>query len=174
MTEELSQKQKRFAREYMVDFDVPAAYVRAGYSEKSARSAGGRLLRDSRMKAYIAELGAEAEEQASLDQSQVIKNLIEDRKDARAAGQFGPAVRADELMGKHFAMFTDVSKNVVVDDMTPEESMRDLCTENGVLNVPAHKVGIELLRLLRVPKWKRDQEPTQPAPTQPALRMVKK
>ena len=72
MTEELSQKQKRFAREYMVDFDVPAAYVRAGYSEKSARSAGGRLLRDPRMKAFIAELGIEAAERADLTVDSVL------------------------------------------------------------------------------------------------------
>ena len=86
MADELSQKQKRFGREYMVDFDVPAAYVRAGYSEKSARSAGGRLLRDSRMKAYIAELGAEAEEQASLDQSQVIKKAMMANANPRGLG----------------------------------------------------------------------------------------
>ena len=167
MTEELSQKQKRFGREYMVDLDVPAAYVRAGYSEKSARSAGGRLLRDSRMKAYIAELGAKAEEQASLDQSQVIKNLIEDRKDARAAKQYGPAVRADELMGKHFAMFTDVSKNVVVDDIPPEDAITDLCTQNGIVHETARVLFMQGLEALKTPYHPDDEDPTPPAPTQP-------
>ena len=164
MTEELSQKQKRFGREYMVDFDVPAAYVRAGYSEKSARSAGGRLLRDSRMKAFIEELGVEAAERADLTIDSVLKNLREDRKAARAAGQYGPAVRADELLGKYLAMFTDVSKNVVVDDIPAEEALRDLCTKNGVLNAPALKAGMEMLRLLHAPMPPRNEEPTQPDP----------
>ena len=88
MTKELSEQQKKFGREYMVDFDVPAAYTRAGYSEKSAQSAGSRLLRDSRMQAFIAELGVEAAERADLNIDGVLKNLREDRKGAIADGHW--------------------------------------------------------------------------------------
>ena len=164
MTDELSEKQKRFAREYLVDFDVPAAYVRAGYAAKSARSAGGRLLRDPRMKAYTDELGAEAAERADLTIDSVLKNLREDRKAARAANQYGPAVRADELLGKYLAMFTDVSKNVVKEDRTPEEIIRESSVVNGILNERALAAGLEWLRLLRAPIPPRNEEPTQPAP----------
>ncbi|MEE8152485.1 MAG: terminase small subunit [candidate division NC10 bacterium] len=164
MTDELNEKQKRFGREYMVDFDVSAAYTRAGYSEKSAQSAGSRLLRDPRMKAYIEELGVEAAERADLTIDSVLKNLREDRKAAREAGQYGPAVRADELLGKYLAMFTDVNKNVAVDDIPAEEALRDLCTKNGVLNAPALKAGMEMLRLLKAPMPPRNEEPTQPDP----------
>ena len=172
MTKELSEQQKQFGREYMVDFDVPAAYTRAGYSERSARSAGGRLLRDPRMKAFIADLGIEAAERADLTIDSVIKNLREDRKDARAANQYGPAVRADELLGKYLAMFTDVNKKVGVDDIPPEDAIRDLCTTNGVLNVPAHDLFMQGLEALRKPMPPRNEDPTPPAPTQPAPRMV--
>ena len=164
MTNELSEKQKRVAREYMVDFDVPAAYTRAGYSKKSARSAGGRLLRDPRMKAYIEELGVEAAERADLTIDSVLKNLREDRKAARAAGQYGPAVRADELLGKYLAMFTDVSKNVVVDDIPAEDAIRDLCTQNGVLHKTAQGYFMQGLEALKTPYMEDD---TPPAPTQP-------
>ncbi len=163
MTEELSQKQKRFAREYMVDFDVPAAYVRAGYSEKSARSAGGRLLRDSRMKAYIAELGVEAAERADLTIDSVLKNLREDRKAAREANQYGPAVRADELLGKYLAMFTDVNKNVDVVDISAEDAITDLCTQNGVVHEIARRLFMKGLEALKTPF----NPDTPPAPTQP-------
>ncbi len=166
MTDDLNEKQKQFGREYMVDFDVSAAYTRAGYSEKSAQSAGSRLCRDPRMKAYIEELGVEAAERADLTIDSVLNNLREDRKAAREAGQYGPAVRADELLGKYLAMFTDVSKNVTV-DIPPEDALRDLCTTNGVLNAPAHKAGMEMLRLLKAPIPPCDEEPTPPAPTQP-------
>ena len=167
MTEELSQKQKRFGCEYMVDFDVPAAYVRAGYSEKSARSAGGRLLRDPRMKAFIAELGVEAAERADLTIDSVLQNLRDDRKAARAANQYGPAVRADELLGKYLAMFTDVSKNVVVDDIPAEDAIRDLCTTNGVLHEIACAYFMQGLEALKTPFNPDDSnipEPTQPDP----------
>ncbi len=171
MTEELSQKQKKFGREYMVDHNVTAAYVRAGYAEKCAQSAGSRLMRDSRIQAYIAELEAEATERAGLSVDGVLKNLREDRDAARTAGQFGPAVRADELMGKHLAMFTDVSKNVVVDDAPAHEQITEMCTPNGIFNAPAQWHGLEMLRLLgdRVPSHNADRPP---APTQPAPRMV--
>ena len=173
MTEELSEKQKEFGRQYIIDRNTAAAYVRAGYGEKSAQSAGSRLLRDPRMKAFIAELGIEAAERADLTVDSVLKNLREDRKAARAAGQYGPAVRADELLGKYLAMFTDVTKNVEP-DVPAEQAITDLCTQNGVLNTPAQKAGMEMLRLLKAPMPPRNEEPTQPNPTKPALRVVKK
>ena len=165
MTGELSEKQKRFGREYMVDFDVRAAYVRAGYSEKSAQSAGSRLLRDPRMKAYIEELGVEAAERADLTIDSVLKNLREDRKAARAAGQFGPAVRADELLGKYLAMFTDVSKNVGVDDIPAEDAIKVLCTQNGVVHEIARSLFMQGLEALKTPYTPdTTPEPTQQAP----------
>ena len=172
MTEELSQKQKKFGREYMVDFNVADAYARAGYSKNGAQSGGSRLLRDSRIQAYIAELEAEATERAGLTVDGVLKNLREDRDAARKAGQFGPAVRADELMGKHLAMFTDVSKNVVVDDIPPEDAITDLCTQNGIVHETARVLFMQGLEALNTPYHPDDEEPTPPAPTQPAPRMV--
>ena len=168
MTDDLSEKQKRFGREYMVDFDVPAAYVRAGYSKKSARSAGGRLLRDPRMKAYIEELGVEAAERADLTIDSVLKNLREDRKAARAAGQYGPAVRADELLGKYLAMFTDVSKNVTPQQVSAEEGITNLCTQNGVVHETARRIFMHGLEVLKTPYNPDDEEPTNQTPTQPA------
>ena len=172
MAEELSQKQKRFGREYMVDLNVAAAYVRAGYSEKGAQSGGSRLLRDPRIQAYIAELEAEATERAGLSVDGVLKNLREDRDAARAAGQYGPAVRADELLGKYLAMFTDVSKNVVVDDIPPEDAITDLCTQNGIVHETARVLFMQGLEALKTPYHPDDEDPTPPAPTQPAPRMV--
>ncbi len=172
MAEELSQKQKRFGREYMVDLNVAAAYVRAGYSEKGAQSGGSRLLRDPRIQAYIAELEAEATERAGLTIDGVLNNLREDRDAARAAGQYGPAVRADELLGKYLAMFTDVSKNVVVDDIPPEDAITDLCTQNGIVHETARVLFMQGLEALKTPYHPDDEDPTPPAPTQPAPRMV--
>jgi hypothetical protein len=174
MTKELSQKQKKFGREYMVDFNVADAYVRAGYSKNGAQSGGSRLLRDPRIQAYIAELEAEATERAGLTIDGVLKNLREDRDAARKAGQFGPAVRADELMGKHLAMFTDVTKQTVTEKKAPEEIIRESSIVNGVLNERALAAGLEWLRLLRAPMPPRNEEPTQPDPEsgKPALEAV--
>ena len=172
MTDELSEKQKQFGREYVKDRNTAAAYVRAGYSQRCAQSAGSRLLRDPRMKAFVAELGVEAAERADLTIDSVLKNLRDDRDAARAANQYGPAVRADELLGKYLAMFTDVSKNVVVDDIPPEDAIRDLCTTNGVVHETARSLFMQGLEALNTPYHPDDEDPTPPAPTQPAPRMV--
>lgn len=170
MTEELSEKQKEFGRQYIIDRNTAAAYVRAGYGEKSAQSAGSRLLRNPRMKAFIAELGIEAAERSDLTVDSVLKNLREDRKAAREAKQYGPAVRADELLGKYLAMFTDVNKNVGVDDTPPEEAIRNLCTTNGVLHKTAQAYFMQGLEALNTP-YTEDDTPT-PTPTQDAPEMI--
>ena len=172
MAEELSQKQKRFGREYMVDLNVAAAYVRAGYSEKGAQSGGSRLLRDPRIQAYIAELEAEATERAGLTIDGVLNNLREDRDAARAAGQYGPAVRADELLGKYLAMFTDVNKNIDVPDIPVEDAVTEMCTKNGVVHEIARALIMQGVEALKTPYHPDDEDPTPPAPTQPAPRMV--
>lgn len=41
---ELNERQKMFAKEYIIDLNATQAAVRAGYSEKTARSQGQRLL----------------------------------------------------------------------------------------------------------------------------------
>ncbi len=87
MTKDLCRKQKKFGREYRVGFNVADAYVRAGDSRNGAQSGGSRLLRDSRIQACIPELEAEATERAGLTIDGVLKNLRENRDDARKAGQ---------------------------------------------------------------------------------------
>ena len=41
---DLNPKQKRFVAEYLVDLNATQAAIRAGYSKKTARSQGQRLL----------------------------------------------------------------------------------------------------------------------------------
>ena len=64
-------------------------------------------------------------------------------------------------------MFTDVSKNVSVDDIPPEEAIRDLCTKNGVLHEIACAYFMQGLEALKTPYNPHDAdipEPTQPDP----------
>ncbi len=163
MTDELNEKQKQFGREYVIDRNAAAAYVRAGYAKKCAQSAVSRLLRDPRMQAFLVELGIEIAERTGITTDLVVKNLIQDRKDARAAGQYGPAVRADELLGKTFGMFTDVNKNVVVEDISAEDAITNLCTQNGIVHETARRIFMHGLQVLKTPF----NPDTPPAPTQP-------
>ncbi len=121
----------------------------------------GRTLRFVR---FFAELGIEAAERADLTVDSVLKNLREDRKAARAAGQYGPAVRADELLGKYLAMFTDVSKNVGVPEIPVEDAVREMCTRNGVVHETARALIMQGVEALKTPYV---EDYTPPAPTQP-------
>lgn len=51
----LSPKKEKFVNEYLKDFNATQAAIRAGYSEKTARSQGQRLLTNADVKQGIAE-----------------------------------------------------------------------------------------------------------------------
>jgi len=53
MAETLTNKQAAFVREYLVDFNATQAAIRAGYSPKTARSQGARLLTNVDVNAAI-------------------------------------------------------------------------------------------------------------------------
>ena len=170
----LTPKQERFCHEYMVDLNATQAAIRAGYSEKTAQEQGSRLLSKVIVKTRISELQAEVAARTDVTIDDVIGMLRESYRDAKAANQHGPAVRAVELLGKRHGLFTDVHKQAVVDHKTPEELIRESSIVNGVLNERALAAGLEWLRLLRAPMPPRNEEPTQPdlESGKPALEVV--
>ncbi len=103
----LSARRLRFCQNYIsADTDREAA-IAAGYSEKSAHVAAARLLKDANVLAEITRRQEEASERADIKDDDVIRMLLEDREAARAAKQYGPAVRAAELLGRKLGMFKD-------------------------------------------------------------------
>ena len=78
---ELALKQEAFCREYVVDFNATRAAIRAGYSPKSARSTGHRLLTKDDISAEVAWLANERLERPILrieDSHRALKKIIED------------------------------------------------------------------------------------------------
>jgi phage terminase small subunit len=107
ITGTLTAKQERFCQEYTIDLNATAAARRAGYSEKTAEQQGSRLFRNVQVKARIAELQDEVAERNKLSVDGVVTNLAELRDKAVAAGQMGPAIRAQELIGRTIGAFVD-------------------------------------------------------------------
>lgn len=62
----LSAKQKRFVEEYAVDCNASAAARRAGYSQKTAKETGYRLLRQPHIANAVQEKMKQAEARAEL------------------------------------------------------------------------------------------------------------
>jgi len=71
----LTEKQKRFADEYLIDLNATQAATRAGYSEKTARSMGQRLLTNVDIEKYIQERISKREKRTEITQDRVLEEL---------------------------------------------------------------------------------------------------
>ena len=120
----LTSKQELFCLEYMVDLNATQAAIRAGYSENSAGAIGGENLQKPEIQERIQELKAERASKVLITAEDVLKNIIAigDRcmqkepvmVDGEPSGDFkfdpSNALKANELLGKHLAIFTEKVK----------------------------------------------------------------
>lgn len=107
----LNPKQQRFVAEYLTDLNATQAAIRAGYSEKTAYSIGAENLKKPEIAAAIAKGQAKLAGKLEITVEKVLKDLEDVREQALKAEQFGSAVRAIELCGKHIGMFVERSEH---------------------------------------------------------------
>ena len=120
----LTAKQQRFCDEYLIDLNATQAAIRAGYSEKTAKSIGNENLTKPDLKAYIEKRMAEKEAALVADQAEVLKYLTSvlrgkstssvlarDEVGADRVIEKAPdekeRLKAAELLGKAHMLFTD-------------------------------------------------------------------
>lgn len=125
LDENLNDRQLKFAKEYCLDLNKTQAAIRAGYSDKHARSYGSLLYANPNIKAKIEEL---LQEQL-MPKSEILRRLesIADQTDPEdikdAINRERNRIRALELLGKYHLLFTDNNKpqdinvNVQVDGL---------------------------------------------------------
>lgn len=144
----LTLRQKRFADEYLVDANATQAAIRAGYSEKTARSQGQRLLTKVDIKTYIEEQFEKIHNEKIADAKEVMIYLTsvlrgeseseivvvegsgEGCSDARRMNKLPDErerLKAAELIGKRYGMFTDKLNVegsvpvVIIDDLDEDD-----------------------------------------------------
>lgn len=71
----LTEKQKKFANEYLKDLNATKAAERAGYAKKTAGSQGNRMLKNVEIKNEIEKKMKEREKRTEVTQDKVIKEL---------------------------------------------------------------------------------------------------
>lgn len=71
----LNEKQARFAKEYLVDLNATQAAIRAGYSEKTAKMQGSRLMTNDDVSAEVQRLIASREQRTEITADRVVKEL---------------------------------------------------------------------------------------------------
>ena len=144
----LTNKQKRFADEYLVDLNATQAAIRAGYSEKSAGRNADRMMKNDEIKNYIEEQLDRLHNERTADAQEVIEYLTSvlrgESEGEELVNEFqGEGIsravnvkkkpsekdklRAAELLGKRFGIFTDKIENKV----TVSDKLADVFAQMG-------------------------------------------
>lgn len=71
----LNDKQKQFAKEYIIDLNATQAAIRAGYAEKTAYSQGQRLLKHVEVQKVIQKLKDKRSERTEITADRVLKEF---------------------------------------------------------------------------------------------------
>lgn len=127
----MTEKQKRFCEEYLIDCNATRAYKTVYKNVKSdvvAATNGGRLLRNAEVQKYIAEQMEEIHNEKTADAQEVIEYLTSVLRGESTAQEIvvegtgdgcseartmekSPSekerLKAAELLGKRYALFTD-------------------------------------------------------------------
>lgn len=103
----LTDKQKRFVEEYLVDLNATAAAGRAGYKGKYLDRIGSQLLGKSRVAEAVAAAQAARSRRTELTQDEVVNGLRTEAAYAGEGASHSARVRAWELLGKHQGMFPE-------------------------------------------------------------------
>ena len=124
MSKKLSVMRKKFADEYIICGNATQAAIDAGYSKRSAKQTGSRLLDQAEIKEYIAERMKELEAESIADQTEILQYLTRVIRDEETeevlmnVGNFEQEVqtvklsakekiKAAELLGKRYQLWTD-------------------------------------------------------------------
>lgn len=71
----LTAKEERFCREYIIDLNATQAAIRAGYSEKTARSIGQHLLTKVDVQSFIHQLSSKREKRLEIKADNVLREI---------------------------------------------------------------------------------------------------
>ena len=106
----LTEKQKRFAEEYLVDLNATQAAIRAEYSQRTAYSMGQRLLKKVEIQSAIQRAIEVRAKRTEITQDKVVEELgkiaFHDAADYTDADlKYSNKIKALELLGKHLGAF---------------------------------------------------------------------
>ena len=102
----LTEKQRRFCDEYLVDLNGTRAYMAVYPSVKKEQTASvcaAKLLRNAKVLAYLRESREEQQTRVQIRQDDVLRSIKEIAEDVDVKPQ--DRLRALELLGKHRGLF---------------------------------------------------------------------
>ncbi|HEV8491559.1 MAG TPA: terminase small subunit [Candidatus Angelobacter sp.] len=111
----LTIKQERFARQYVATGNATQAAKDAGYSKRVARQQGSENLSKPVVAAEIRMLRNKLAERLDISRDRLINNAAHMAEQAFANQEFGPAIKATELILKAQGYLVERSLNMSVD-----------------------------------------------------------
>jgi phage terminase small subunit len=135
----MTEKMQRFCDEYLIDLNATQAAIRAGYSEKTAGSMGAENLKKPEIQKYIEQRMAEKDAALIADQDEVLKYLTRvmrgesqsevvvvegcgfgnsEARTMQKAPDEKERLRAAELLGKRYGLYTDKVEADVETELT--------------------------------------------------------
>lgn len=131
----MTEKQKRFCDEYLIDLNATQAAIRAGYNEKTAYSMGQRLLKKVEIQNEIQHLKDERSERTEITQDMVVNEL--------AAIAFADATDFVQVVKKPFT--NDAGEEVMLPDVEITETNRlTPLQKKAIAGIKQGRNGIEL------------------------------
>lgn len=103
----LTPKQQRFVEEYLIDLNATQAAIRAGYSEKTAKSVGHENLTKPDIAKAIQEAQESLSNKTQLTVDMVVQGLLKEAQDYADGSTQSARVSAWAHLGKHLGMFKD-------------------------------------------------------------------
>ena len=125
----LNDQQIAFCEHYVATLNATQAAIDAGYSEKTARQQGSRLLTNANIKVFIDALLQELEDQRIAKADEVLQFLTAAmRGEVKDSFDLDPSLqdrmKAAELLGKRYKLFTD--KHEIEGKLEPVTIINDI------------------------------------------------
>ena len=105
--QKLSTRQIKFIGEILKGRTQVDAAKKAGYSTKAAGATAQKIMASKAVKAAIDEGKSKLVEKLAISAEQTLTNIQRIAAKAEEVGDYGNALRGNEMIGKHFRLFVD-------------------------------------------------------------------
>lgn len=132
--QKLPKRRQRFVEEYIVDYNATQAAIRAGYSEKAARSTGSEILQNPDIQAAIHRELEKQSQRTNVTADRIVQELaamaFERGADwTESKMKNNNKLRALELLGRHFGIFDGQGAQKKENQIL--KSLQSLLSEDG-------------------------------------------
>ena len=140
----LTEKQKRFVEEYLVDLNATQAAIRAGYSPKTARQIGEENLSKPDISDAVQKAIAERARRTGVSQDRIVQELAKiafaDMRNFARWGKYGVSlINCDELTPEDSACIAELSETTTENGGSVRFKLHD---KKGALELLGRHLGM--------------------------------